>query len=167
MEDGPAGEARLDYDAAEARMRVDETGLAEGDEKVLLRRTGAHEQHVATLGLSMYGRETCGEKRLQVAGNVEVAQRIAAGRDICRACSLEGASGQTNTIEARFRITAMQTEACAYKLFRMACEALDDAGHRGCGYWASKSLPGRCGSPWKLMALPNREAQVAMVLSQP
>lgn len=31
----------------------------------------------------------------------------------------------------------------------------------------SRSLPGRCGSPRKLMALPNRAAQVANDLSQP
>ena len=167
MEDGPAGQAGLDDDAVQPGMRVDVAVLAKSDEKVVLRWTGADEQYVAAQDISGHRRESSRQNLCQVTGNVAVAQRVAGRCDALGARSLERTGCQSDAVETCFGIAAMEAEGRTLKLLRMVREAHREVGHRGCGYWASKSLPGRCGSPWKFIAFLKREAQVAIVFSQP
>ena len=74
---------------------------------------------------------------------------------------------QADAVETVRRIAPLQPERRSDQLARRDGKR-DVPLHQDCeGYRATRSLPGKKGSPRKFSALPKRAAQVAIVRSQP
>lgn len=58
LEQWPTGEAGLQNHSAQSGMGVNETLFAEGDDKVVLGRTGAQHQQIAAQRLALHPIET-------------------------------------------------------------------------------------------------------------
>ena len=167
MENGPVRDALLENHAAQTGMGVDENIAAHGNQKVDLTRSRLHEQQITALGVARCWLEAGNLCVIEKPCDAAVAQGVANWRIGLDARTPQGSVSKTDAIKAGGGVASVKPEFGPDERRSFAGEAIGERCHLGCGYWASRSLPGRCGSPWKLIALSKRVAQVAMVLSQP
>ena len=131
--------------AAQAPMGVDKAGRAHCDQEMMLRRSGACEDEVAAADRLRGGREAGARDEAQVAGDIGISQPVAGGR----LRTPERASDEADAIDPACRVAPAQSKGRADKRFGSGGELARPARgpHRGIGYWASRPVPGRNGSP--------------------
>lgn len=132
--------------AAQAGMGVDEAAGMFRDQQVKLRRPWPHQNKVARFDRSAAIFEAIRGGKAQKVRDIAVAQCICPGDDRCPAHRCERRRDQPDTVQAGGRITAMQAKRRPDEPPGCLNQQIGWAGHDD-GYRASKSLPGKKGSP--------------------
>ena len=150
-------------DATQSGMRMDVCAVGFDDEQVVLARAGVHVQDVAGHFLSGASREACGPCESEILPDIGVSQPVSlrCSNSVTTARPIEAVSYEADAIEPCLRVATMQAEGRSDELPCAHGDARAEIAHCGLGYCASRSLPGRNGSPWKFAALPKRLAHVA------
>lgn len=148
-------------------MGMDVAVVPEGDEQVMLGGTRLDQLHLAALNRTRGALQSIARGKGQPGLDSCVSQTVTLRITDLAPAGGQRCSDQAEAVDAGGRIASVEAERGPDERTCSFGQLPGRRSHRGIGYWASRSLPGRNGSPRKLAALAKRAWQVARVRSHP
>jgi len=143
---------------------VDHAAASSGDREMHLGRAGLEEQQITRPDRVVNAFEPSRCDGGDLRGKVSLAHRIRRDRRRRRSDPLQCGDHEADAIEAAVRLTPAKAERRSDEALGSCGELVAATAHAELGgKRVSRSLPGKDGSPWKLIELAKRAAHVAIV----